>query len=51
MKYGYSFTIGLDGIWIMINGRMYSVFKGLNTGKWQVSIYDNIWRKRRMKCP
>ena len=47
MKYGYYFKISRNGVWLMLNGRMFSFFKGLNTGRWQFSTWSNIWRKTK----
>ena len=43
-NYGYKFKLNSKGIWIMINGRMFSIFKGANTKKWQFSKWSNYWR-------
>lgn len=48
MNYGYYFNLNAQGIWLMINGRMYSLFKRCNTNKWQLSIWDNYWRKNKI---
>ncbi len=48
--YGSSIAVRRYGVWVTVNGRMYSVFKGLNSGKWQVSVWDNYWRKNRKEC-
>lgn len=49
--YGFYFAIDLRprqcGIWIQINGRMYSAFRGVNSGKFQCAVWDNIYRKSR----
>ena len=50
-KYGCYFSVGPSGIWIMLNGRMYSYSKGLNSGKWHYSRWDNIWRKEDEEAP
>ena len=49
MKYGNYFSLKRTGIWIMINGRCFSFFKGLNTGIWQFSVWDNWWRKNKVE--
>lgn len=43
-NFGWCFTVKTNGIWIMLNGRMFSFFKGCNTGKWQFSTWVNYWR-------
>ena len=40
-----SFSATRKGVWVMVNGRMYSLYRGLNSGKWTVDVWDNIWRK------
>lgn len=45
MSYGSYFKMRRTGIWIMINGRMFSFFKSEHTGKWKFSVWDNVWRK------
>lgn len=43
--FGYSFTVSRNGVWLMLNGRMFSFSKGLNSGRWQFSVWDNYDRK------
>jgi hypothetical protein len=47
-NFGWYFKLRLEGIWVMLNGRMFSIFKGCNTKKWQFSIWDNYWRKNNI---
>ena len=47
MPYGNYFSIGLWNIHIMINGYMFSVYKGLNSGKYTISCWSNYWRKTK----
>jgi hypothetical protein len=52
-KYGFYFALNRCGIWLMINGKMFSFFKGCNSGRWKFSIWDNYRRQlglRKVKC-
>ena len=49
MKYGFYFKVTKTSFYLMINGRMFSVYKGCNTGKLTISIWDNYWRKNKIK--
>ncbi len=49
--YGTSLSIGLKGVTLVVNGYMLSLFKGLNTGKWQATFSENIWRKTGEQVP
>jgi hypothetical protein len=44
-NYGWYFRLNSSGIWLMLNGRMFSFFKGGNTKAWKLSVWDNYWRK------
>ena len=47
-NYGWHFSVKKYGIWIMINGRIFSIFKGDNTKKWQFSTWKNYWLKNNI---
>jgi len=49
MGYGYRLIINRSGVWLMLNGRMFSVYRGVSDRKWRVSVWDNAWRKSGVK--
>jgi hypothetical protein len=51
LSYGYYISVKKSGIWIMLNGRMFSFFKGMDSGRWQVEIWSNWWRKNKVPLP
>jgi hypothetical protein len=46
MGYGWYFCLNSRGLWVMINGRMFSIFRGCNTNRWQLSVWNNGRRKQ-----
>jgi hypothetical protein len=51
MKYGSNIYLHKSGITVIINGYIFSVFKGCNTNKWQATFNRNIWRKDGESMP
>lgn len=51
MKYGTTAVLHKRGIMLVINGHIFSVFKGTNTGHWQATYTQNIWRKTKEALP
>ena len=47
-NYGWYFKLNKECVWIVINGRMFSFFKGLKTKKWQFSTWENYWLKNNI---
>ena len=46
--YGNYFKIYKNQLSLMINGRMFTIFKGCNSNKWKFDIWDNIYRKYKV---
>ena len=49
--YGTRFLFSKYGVNIIINGWWFSVFKNLNTGKWDFLFTQNLWRKTNTPKP
>lgn len=47
MSYGYQFKIARHGVYLMLNGRRFAIYKSAITGQWKFSYCENIWRKRK----
>lgn len=50
-KFGSLFTISRNQIWLMVNGRMFTVYRGLISGKLHCEVWCNIWRKTGEPLP
>lgn len=51
MKYGLNIYYGRWYLTLVVNGHIFSVFKGTNTGRWSATYTQNIWRKTREGIP
>ena len=51
MKYGTTVYLKKWSVTLVINGHVFSVFKGCNTGRWQATYTPNIWRKQKEAIP
>lgn len=51
MKYGSRLSVSRYGVTIIVNGFWFSVFKNMNTGRWGVSLTQNMWRKTKTPKP
>ena len=51
MKYGCYFNLSRWGVWLMVNGRMFTVHRSANTGRWKGAVWDNCWRATRTPLP
>jgi len=49
MKYGSYFSITSSSIHVMVNGYMFSLYKSLNTNRYKMSCWCNVWRRTRTK--
>lgn len=47
--YGYSFTAGKWYMMLVINGYMFSLYRGSNSNKICFRFYKNIWRKTKTR--
>ena len=49
--YGWSLEINRNGVWLILNGRVFSFFKGTITRRWHFRVWDNAWRIAGRRIP
>jgi len=49
--YGSYFSLHKHGLTIILNGWWFSLFKNLNTKRWEFMFTQNLWRKMKQPKP
>jgi hypothetical protein len=44
--YGWSIFIHPICLTLIINGHIFSIYRGLNSGKWHAEYIQNVWRRQ-----